>query len=587
MTFNEAKKLLKSKNMYFIKESSTFGSYEEYKGKMSDLWADNYSTDDPDEASFDEILATEPDAEELVKSYYESDLEPSEAVEELYDTLNSVTDNTDDYEEDFNEDEDDEEDDLDALDNEDNIVYDETGIDDFDEEDYDFNDNLEDEDELDFEHNDSRYNEAVNYLNNRNMLNEDTQLLLEAWYDNIGLDDTDKLFVQRTMETYASAKSKPRAIDGHRIKGGYMTPAKRAEYYGKFERILELIADRPNATRNMRTVRKEMELLQDDNWYQFIHEKNPDLDVDEIPEIFGHAAIGETADLTPEELAQRRADRAEAERRAAEAEREAQERREREERERQRRENPEPEDLISDEEFEEQPEDTITTRRVTRHRMRTVNRDYTDHYSYPSSMIKINIDVTDDAESKAEVDEIISAIKDKLRIAFEDDEAKMAMCNVDAAVVDVEEDGEQKQEYHIVIKMPAEIKEEISKFARVELEDTFPFVNAEHPDDSAYEFDNTGNRNEIDDETYEYDEPVIQRARRHPQTTATRRVARTPRWRVFYKVADENGNATNRIKTVIVPAVTAEDAKNKVENPEDIDSAYATNVAQVIKTERM
>ena len=178
-----------------------------------------------------------------------------------------------------------------------------------------------------------------------------------------------------------------------------------------------MIEDRPNAARNMRTIRKEMELLQDDNWYRYIHEKNPDLDQDTIVEIFGHAAIGETADLTPEELEQRRAERAEAERRAAEAERERQEREAAEERERLRRENPEPEDMISHRQFEETPE-TVTTRRVTRHRMRTVNRNYTDHYAYPVATIKINIDVTGDDESKAEVDEIISTIKDKLRIAY-------------------------------------------------------------------------------------------------------------------------------------------------------------------------
>ena len=417
-------------------------------------------------------------------------------------------------------------------------------------------------------------------------LNEDAQLLLEAWYDNIGLDDTDKMFIQRTMETYASAKSKPRALGGHRIKGGYMTPAKRADYYGKFERILELIEDRPNATRNMRTIRKEMELLQDDNWYRYIHEKNPDLDQDTIVEIFGHAAIGETADLTPEELEQRRAERAEAERRAAEAERERQEREAAEERERLRRENPEPEDMISHRQFEETPE-TVTTRRVTRHRMRTVNRNYTDHYAYPAATIKINIDVTGDDESKAEVDEIISAIKDKLRIAYEDDEGKYAMCNVDAAVVDVEEDGDTKQEYHVVIKMPAEIKDEITRFTQVELEDTFPFVNSEHPEDSVYEFDNTGNRDEIEDETYEYDEPVLHRGRRRPQTTGARRVSRTPRWRVHYTLADENGRDSRIQRTVIVPAATAEDAKNKVENPEDIDNAYATGVFAVTGVDRV
>ena len=575
MTFNEAKKLLKSKNMYFIKENAAFGSLEEYKAKLSDLWADNYTTDDPDEASFDEILAMDEDVEKLVKSYYERELDPTEAVEELHDTLASVPENTEDYEEVVND-----EDNIDALDNEDNISYDESDLDNFEDDENYVEDNLEPEEELNF-------GEAVKYLKQHGYaLNEDAQLLLEAWYDNIGLDDTDKLFVQRTMETYASAKSKPRTLGGVRVKGGYMTPAKRADYYGKFEHILELIADRPNATRNMRTVRKEMELLQDDNWYQFIHEKNPDLDQDTIVEIFGHAAIGETADLTPEEAAQRRAERAEAERRAAEAERERQEREAAAERERQRRENPEPEDMITHREFEETPE-TVTTRRVTRHRMRTVNRNYTDHYAFPAATIKINIDVTGDDESKAEVDEIISAIKDKLRIAYEDDEGKYAMCNVDAAVVDVEEDGATKQEYHVVIKMPAEIKDEITQFAQVELEDSFPFVNSEHPEDSVYEFDNTGNRNEIDDETYEYNEPVVQQARRRPQTTVTRRVNRTPRWRVYYKVADENGRPTNRIKAVIVPAATEADAKNKVENPEDIDSAYATNVAQVIRAERI
>ena len=564
MTFNEAKKLLKSKNMYFIKENAAFGSLDEYKAKLSDLWADNYTTDNPDEASFDEILAIDEDAEELVKSYYERELDPTEAVEELHDTLASVPENTEDFEEVV-----DDEDDIDALDGEDNISYDESDSDNFEDDENYVEDDFEPEEELNFD-------EAVKYLKKHGYaLNEDTHLLLEAWYDNIGLDDADKMFIQRTMETYASAKSKPRTLGGHRIKGGYMTPAKRADYYGKFERILELIEDRPNAARNMRTVRKEMELLQDDNWYRYIHEKNPDLDQDTIVEIFGHAAIGETADLTPEELEQRRAERAEAERRAAEAERE-----------RQRRENPEPEDMITHREFEETPE-TVTTRRVTRHRMRTVNRNYTDHYAYPAATIKINIDVTGDDESKAEVDEIISAIKDKLRIAYEDDEGKYAMCNVDAAVVDVEEDGDTKQEYHVVIKMPAEIKEEITQFAQVELEDSFPFVNSEHPEDSVYEFDNTGNRDEIEDETYEYDEPVLHRGRRRPQTTGARRVSRTPRWRVHYTLADENGRDSRIQRTVIVPAATAEDAKNKVENPEDIDNAYATGVFAVTGVDRV
>ena len=155
MTFNEAKKLLKSKNMYFIKENAAFGSLEEYKAKLSDLWADNYTTDDPDEASFDEILAMDEDAEELVKSYYERELDPTEAVEELHDTLSSVPENTEDFEEvvdgeDENAEYIDDEDNIDALDNEDNISYDESDLDNFEDDENYVGDDLEPEEELNF-----------------------------------------------------------------------------------------------------------------------------------------------------------------------------------------------------------------------------------------------------------------------------------------------------------------------------------------------------------------------------------------------------------------------------------------------------
>ena len=146
MTFNEAKKLLKSKNMYFIKENAAFGSLEEYKAKLSDLWADNYTTDNPDEASFDEILAIDEDAEELVKSYYERELDPTEAVEELHDTLASVPENTEDFEEVV-----DDEDDIDALDGEDNISYDESDSDNFEDDENYVEDDFEPEEELNFD----------------------------------------------------------------------------------------------------------------------------------------------------------------------------------------------------------------------------------------------------------------------------------------------------------------------------------------------------------------------------------------------------------------------------------------------------
>lgn len=563
MTFNEAKQLLKSKNMYFIKENTAFGSYDEYIAKLNDLWAEKFETEGEDDLTLDELLLN-PDFEEVAKNCYESETDPSEAVE----TIASMFDNDADIEntEDF----------------EDTNLEDDTDIDDIA-----LNAGAEDRDDLEdpeteFEL-DASFDEAVKYLKSKGyQLNEDTNMLNEAWYDDIGLSPENKLFVQRTMETYASAKSKKK----NGIKGGYMTPTKRASYYEKFERILDIIRDTPNATRNTRKIRNEMNLLEDQNWYAFIHQNNPDLPEDEIPTMFGHAAIGAAAEETEEERAARRREQDERAAREAAAEAERREREERERRERERRENPEAEDLISHREFPEGG-DEITTRPVTRTRMRTVNRDFTDHYAIPAATIKVNVDTTNDPETLAEVQEIVNTIKEKLRIEFEDDEGKWAMCNVDAAEVDVEVDGFPRKEYHVVIKMPAEIKEEMAEFVKNELEDAFTFVNSEHPEDSVYEFDNTGNRDEVEQETYEYQEPVVQRRRVRPQTTGVRRVNRTPRWRVHYTLAAEDGTDSGIQRTVVVSAPTAEDAKNKVENPEDIDNAYATGVFAVTGVDRI
>ena len=563
MTFNEAKQLLKSKNMYFIKENTAFGSYEEYIAKLNDLWAEKFETEGEDDLTLDELLLN-PDFEEVAKNCYESETDPSEAVE----TIASMFDNDADIEntEDFEADGTDAE--IDYADPDLNA-----GVED--------RDDLEDPD-AEFEL-DASFDEAVKFLKSKGyQINESADILNEAWYNDIGLSAADETFVQRTMETYASAKSKKK----NGIKGGYMTPVKRASYYSKFEHILELIADRPNATRNMRKIRNEMALLEDENWYQFIHQNNPDLPTDEIPAMFGHAAIGAQAQETAEERAARRREEEARAAREAAAEAERREREERERRERERRENPEAEDLVSRREFEEGG-DEITTRPVTRRRMRTVNRDFTDHYAIPAATIKVNIDTTNDPDTLHEAEELVNTIKEKLRIQFEDDEGKWAMCNVDAAEVDVEVDGFQRKEYHVVIKMPAEIKEEMAQFVKNEMEDAFTFVNSEHPEDSVYEFDNTGNRDEVEQEEYQYDEPVVQRRRVRPQTTAVRRVNRTPRWRVHYTLATEDGADSGIQRTVIVNAATAEDAKNKVENPEDIDNAYATGVFAVTGVDRI
>ena len=126
-------------------------------------------------------------------------MNPTEAVEELHDTLASVPENTEDFEEVVdNEDEDseyiDDEDDIDALDGEDNISYDESDLDNFEDDENYVGDDLEPEEELNF-------GEAVRYLKKHGYaLNENTQMLSESLLDN--LDQEDRLFIQRTIDVF-------------------------------------------------------------------------------------------------------------------------------------------------------------------------------------------------------------------------------------------------------------------------------------------------------------------------------------------------------------------------------------------------
>ena len=74
------------------------------------------------------------------------------------------------------------------------------------------------------------------------------------------------------------------------------------------------------------------------------------------------------------------------------------------------------------------------------------------------------------------------------------------------------------------------------------------------------------------------------RRAQRPQVTTTRRIPRAKKWSVMYKVADEEGRDTGRTKWVHgVKAASAEDAMDKVENPEDIESAYATDVFKALR----
>lgn len=578
MTFNEAKKLLKSKNMYFIKENSVFGTFEEYKAKLSDLWAERFGEDE-NAITLDELLLN-PDFEEIAQNSYETEVEPTETVDTLVNMYEN--DEGDESFEDYDEDTENNEEIEDDLDFENGKA--EFNPDDFenlDDDTWENEINNKNNEIVDQELEDS-FDEAANYLRKRGyMINEDAQLLNEAWYDSIDLSADDKRFVKSVTDNFASAKSKVK--DG--IRGGYMTPAKRARFYDELSRVAEIVS--PHGARYRAKVQADMRLLEDENWYNFIAEKNPQLDPNDIPGLVGHAELGDEAHLTPEELTARREARRAAEERARQEEEARRAREEEERRERERRENPEPEDMVSREEFEETPEDVITTRRVTRRRMRTNSREFHDQHRIPTAMITVNIDTTNDPDTLHEAEEIVNTIKERLRIAYNGDEVMTSLCNVDAAEVDIEEDGETRKEYHVVIKMPVEIKEEIARLVKDELEDAFTFVNAEHPEDAVYEFETNGTRDEVDDEEYEYEEPVVQRRRIRPQTTGVRRVNRTPRWRVHYTLAKDDGTDSGIQRTVVVPAATAADAKNKVENPEDIDNAYATGVFAVTGVDRI
>ena len=548
MTLNEAKKILKSKNMYFLKESSAFGTYDEYVAKLSDLWAEEF--DETDEMTLDELLFDQSYAD-IVQNCYDTDTDPTDAIEELKQAFENAgeIDSDDDYEPD------DESDEIDKIDNADDTEF-------VPEYEYETKDEAVPADDYEFD-------EAKEYLRSHGYtINENSDLLTESWFNNTDMPNSGE-FVS-LMNSLASAKSKRRT--GSRVRGSYMTPSRRNSFYRAMSEFLPAVERA--SSRAGQKLRQEMELLQDENWYRFVQDKNPDMSMEEIRGFFGHAELGDDETLTPEEREERDAAR----RRAEEEERQRQEA---EERERRRRENPEPEDLVRDADFEEQPEDVVTTRRVTRHRLRTGQREFTDHYRIPVATIKINIDTTNDPESLQEAEEIVNTIKETLRMRYEGDPGMFQHCKVDAAEVDVDSDEGPKKEYHVVITMPGEIKEEIAKVVKDEMEDAFTFVTSEHPDDSVYEFDTSGTREESYTDEYEYDEPVVQRRRLRPQTTATRRVRQMPKWRVHYTLADENGNDTHRVRMVVVQAPTAEDAKNKVENPEDIDSAYATGVFAV------
>ena len=682
MTLNEAIKEIKSRGLYLLKEN-TFGTYDEYVAKLNDLWTD--SKPEGEDRTIDELL-NDNWYENIIKNAYDDNASPSNVIEEIITSLEG------DYE-------------LEA-DNQDDTK---TGM-------------------------------LFALANESTIISNTRPLLTEAWYDNTNLSTADKEEFKRLEHNLASFKTNRLHRSEANPRGSAMSPRKRREFYLAFAKFIPKFEAINNEAAVSKIKTDYLKLFTDDGWKQFLIAKNPQFNPEDLSIFVGHVY------LSDEELELLTVDTAERRRREEE--------RERQRREADRLQNPEPEDLVNDTDASEDTDDVITTRQVQRHRIRTGNRHYHDTGSIETAMITINIDTTNDPETRDEAEELVKTIKDRFRLMYGDeiitelpfteptieetpggnnvkyvatiklngnlpesikntildsvdgiqkvignlvepprrmtnkrdengnivhdengqtikvpesdedynrrisqpaiknqielaanakldadfdtdfvgtitidipagidknqvkvirrnvnairtaindevtkfnDELKAkterdpnsiyrTLCDVDAAEVPVETEYGSGTEYHIVVKMPAEMKEDIAKFVKEEMEEIFTFVNVEHPENSVYNFESEGERLESYDEEYTYDEPVLQsRGNRRPQTDVTRRVPQRNRWSVKYKVADEDGNDTGRTKWVHnVIALTKEDAMNKVENPEDIDSAYVNDAFKAI-----
>ena len=552
MTLNEALNEIKSHGLYLV-EDGAFGSYDEYIAKLNDLWID--MRDENEFRSIDELISEDEWYKSIVDDGYDSEKEPSEVIDEI---LNSIE----------NDDNIDSESEFDYTDDPE-LADDEVELTSYDDE---FDDNninglgLEDEENIYGE----SYRPGVNLMLN------------ESWYNNQGLSEDEEDRFKKLLNRYASFTSKRRDNNDRMPKGSMMKPSNRIIFFREFVTFLNKFESLHKPALVRKIQENYLQTLTDEGYLNFLVGKNPEWSEADLREFVGHADIAEADEYlggSEEERAERRHAREESERHAREEAEAA-------ERARQRRENPEPEDLVNDE-YEEGEAGEVTTQRVQRHRMRTGQRYYHDTNNIPVASITINIDTTNDPETLAEAEELAQTIKERLQSEYANDATNLQLCSVEAANVDVDDvgDGTAGTEYHVVIKMPAEIKTEIAEFVKNEMEDVFTFVNSEHPDDTMYSFETEGDRIETYEEEYDFDEPVVPRRRaQRPQVTTTRRIPRAKKWSVMYKVADEEGRDTGRTKWVHgVKAASAEDAMDKVENPEDIESAYATDVFKALR----
>lgn len=552
MTLDEALNEIKSHGLYLV-EDGAFGSYDEYVAKLNDLWVD--MRDESELRSIDELIAEDDWYKNIVDDGFEAEKEPSEVIDEI---LNSVENDE-------------------SIDTDSEFEYDDES-------------ELEDEDAEFTSYNDDPVENNIGLEDEENLYGESYNsgaqtMLNEAWYNNIGLTDEQEDKLKKLIDRYNSFASKRRDLNDRYPKGSMMKPSNRQTLFREFTHFMSLLEDlgRNNDVQKIQTM--YLQKLTDEGYLGVLKSKNPDWSEENLVEFVGHADIPDAEEYLGLSQEERMAARHERER----AENERREREEAARRERERRENPEPEDLVNSDDYVEAPEgeEELATRTTRRRRMRTLNRHYHDTNNIPTAIIKINIDTTNDPETLAEAEELVQTIKERFASEYANNDIYRGLCKVEAANVDIENSamGEAGTEFHVVISMPAEIKAEIAEFVKNEMEDVFTFVSSEHPDDDVYSFETEGDRLETDEEEYDFEEPVVQpRRSQRPQVTSTRRIPRAKKWSVMYKVADEEGRDTGRTKWVHgVKAASAEDAMDKVENPPDIESAYATDVFKALR----
>lgn len=104
-----------------------------------------------------------------------------------------------------------------------------------------------------------------------------------------------------------------------------------------------------------------------------------------------------------------------------------------------------------------------------------------------------------------------------------------------------------------------------------------------HNEENTVESENEEENQTTQDDTTDTTQNTVERSvNNQPRRDVVRRLRTKKRWRVFYKVTDEDGNETDDIDSVVVTAISADAAKSMVE---DSTNAIVFDCAKIIKVE--